>query len=127
MVKIFSLLFLIFLLICLPAQAQSDPRPNDSIEVALTFGDLTAAPFPNLTPAPAWTVGMERDFNVLDVTTGVMNVCTARVFQITDNIVFWLDNREQVFISEEITGSISGTIWVEYTTPSGPISASIYF
>ena len=103
MVKFFSLLFLIFLLICLPVQAQSDPRPNDSVEVALTFGDLAAAPFPNLTPAPAWTVGMERNFNVLDVTTGVMNVCTARVFQITDNIVFWLDTREQIFISEEIT------------------------
>lgn len=103
MVKIFSLLFLIFLLICSPAQAQSDPRPNDSVEVALTFGDLAAAPFPNLTPAPNWMVGMERNFNVLDVTTGVMNVCTARVFQITDNIVFWLDTREQVFISEEIT------------------------
>ena len=103
MVKIFSFLFLIFLLICLPAQAQSDPRPNDSIEVALTFGDLAAAPFSNLTPAPVWMIGMERDFNVLDVTNGIMNVCTARVFQITDNIVFWLDNREQVFISEEIT------------------------
>lgn len=103
MVKIFSLLFLIFLLICLPVQAQSDPRPNDSVEIALTFGDLAAAPFPNLTPAPVWAIGMERDFNVLDVTTGVMNICTARVFQITDNIVFWIDTREQVFISEEIT------------------------
>ena len=101
--KIFSLLFLIFLLICLPVQAQSDPLPNDSIEVALTFGDLSAAPFPNLTPAPDWKTGMERDFNVLDVTTGVMNLCTARIFQITDNIVFWLDTGDQVFISEEIT------------------------
>ncbi len=80
----------------------SDPRPNDSVEVALTFGDLSAAPFPDLSPAPVWEIGMEREFNVLDVTTGIMNVCTARVFQITDNIVFWLDIRSQVMISDDL-------------------------
>ncbi len=87
----------------MPALAFSDPRPNDSIETALTFGDISTAPFPNLTPPPDWKIGMEREFNVLDVTTGIMNICTARIFQITDNIVFWLDAREQVMPSDEIS------------------------
>ena len=98
-----TLLFLLCLFHPLPAAAGNDPRPNDSIEVALTFGDLSAVPFPNLTPAPVWQTGLEREFNVLDVTTGIMNVCTARVFQITDNIVFWLDTRSQDMIPGDIT------------------------
>ena len=105
--SLLSLLLLILSILSPIPVLASDPRPNDSVEVALAFGDLSAAPFPDLTPAPVWEIGMEREFNVLDVTTGIMNVCTARVFQITDNIVFWLDTRSQVMISEDLRTQLS--------------------
>ncbi|MBQ6519754.1 MAG: immune inhibitor A [Anaerolineaceae bacterium] len=84
------------------AAAGSVPRPNDSTAVAEVFGDPDR-PLPlNLTPPPDWQTGMERDFNVLDVTSGVMNRCTARIFLISENIVFWCDIREDLTVSAEI-------------------------
>ncbi len=84
-------LFVSVLSSALPVRADREPLPNNSTDTALFFGDIAAPLAPNLTPPPQWESGMRRDFNVLDIAAGVMERCSARVFLVTENIVFWCD------------------------------------
>ncbi|MBQ6509780.1 MAG: immune inhibitor A [Flexilinea sp.] len=98
--------YLLFLLIFLrpvhSAAAFSDPLPMDSGVTARFFGDLDRDLPPLMTEPPLWESGMERDFSVLDVSTGTMTGCTARIFLITDSIVFWIDTAFQGEIPDSV-------------------------
>lgn len=105
---IFSLC--LFLLIlpgkCIPAAGFSEPRFNDAADTALTFGDIQNPPVPNLTPPPRWEIGMVKEFNVLNVSTGIMQNITAHIFLITGNSVYWIDDQEQVMVPDEVTARL---------------------
>ena len=100
----------IFLLLLLaisdPAAGISEPRPNDAVYTAITFGDIQAPPAPNLTPPPLWETGMEHKFNVLNVSTGVMQEITARIFLITGSSIFWIDDQEQMTVPDAVTARL---------------------
>ena len=105
-----SLYFFLFLLIILrPVQrtdAFSDPLPNESTVTARFFGDIDQDLSQSDAAPPLWKTGMERDFSVLDVSSGTMTGCTARVFLITENIVFWVDKAFQEEIPEAVIGQL---------------------
>ena len=104
--RIFLLFFLIFLRHPEGAAAFSDPLPNDSMITARFFGDLSQD-LPPLTAAPPdWAAGMERDFSVLDVSSGTMSGCTGHIFLVTDNIVFWADEAYREEIPETVMESL---------------------
>ena len=81
--------------------ADKDPRPNDSMTDVL-MGNISAVPAPNLTPPPVWEIGMTHLFRVMNIANGELQFCSARVFFITDNIVFWLDEKETQPVPEQI-------------------------
>ena len=70
------------------------------------FGDTDGKLPPNLTPPPDWALGKEHNFLVLNITSGTMKTCTARIFLITDHIVFWLDTDESPYLSENLIGTL---------------------
>ena len=72
-------------------RAETEPRPSDSIANALLFGDIDAPPAVNLTPPPEWQPGMRRTFSVLDIASGTLQKCEARIFLVMDNMVFWCE------------------------------------
>lgn len=112
MSRMYFRLYLLFLLIFFrPAQktaAFSDPLPNESTVTARFFGDLSADLPPLTAIPPQWVSEMERDFSVLDVSTGTMTACTARIFLVTENIVFWVDTAFPNVIPDAIIESLRG-------------------
>ncbi len=96
------LCFQLLFLHAAPAAAVDEPRPNDSMETAVLFGDISAQMPPNLTPPPEWEPGMTHLFRILTITSGELHSCTARVFLVTENIVFWLDQSEPQPVPEQI-------------------------
>lgn len=101
----YRLFLLILLLFSLPVRfepACSDPLPNESSVTARFFGDIDED-LPALTAEPpVWETGMRRDFSVLDVSSGTMTGCPARIFLVTDNIVFWIDEAYPGEVPENI-------------------------
>ncbi len=98
----FFLALLMLVLLAAPAAADPEPLPNDSVTAALFFGDIEKALPADLTPPPAWEPGIEKDFSVLNVETGSVSRCRARVFMVTDNMVFWLDSEDDAGIPESV-------------------------
>ncbi len=85
--------FLCVLLITGAVSAGSEPRPSESVSNALFFGDINAPLPPDLTPPPDWEAGMVRNFFVLNIPDGQIVNCSARLMLVTENIVFWCDER----------------------------------
>lgn len=100
------LLILVLLLAARTAAADREPLPNDSITTALFFGDIKEPLSAERTPE-LWAVGDEKEFSVLDVGTGAYSKCTAKVFLVTENMVFWLDPDDLENIPESITARLS--------------------
>lgn len=98
------LLGLIFL--PLRTEAQSEPLPNESSLTALFFGDIREPLQQEQSIPPDWQAGMLWDFSVLDIASGVMTGCTARIFLITDNAVFWCDTAYSEEIPETIISGL---------------------
>ncbi len=97
-----ALWILLCLLHTIPVSASKEPRANDKMETAIFFGDIPAQIPPNLTPPPEWVPGMTQLFHILNITSGELYSCTARIFFITENIVFWLDENETQIVPESI-------------------------
>ncbi len=100
----FMFITVLVLLCAVPMQkvsAANDPKPNDSM-TAVLLGNIPAVPAPNLTPPPDWEIGMTHLFRVMNVASGELQFCSARIFLITDNIVFWLDEKETQPVPEPI-------------------------
>ena len=103
--------FLTIILVLLaagPVYCEKDPRPNESVSVAEFFGDLTGKSVTAPAAVPAWSVGDERVFHVLDIAAGSMTDCIARVFLGTDHIVFWYDTEEVQEIPDHLVTGLSG-------------------
>ena len=94
------LLLCLILLLTLPIAAENDPLPNNSVDVAVFFGDISEEPSFIQKLQPAWEVGDERNFQVLDIAAGQLSDCLGRIILITDNIVFWYDTSENLQFSD---------------------------
>lgn len=99
---LFLLFFVLFLLQIHSAAAGSDPLPNDSAVTARFFGDIDHDLPPLTAVPPLWKTGMQKEFRVLDVSSGTMTGCSARIFLITENIVFWIDEAYPEEVPEDI-------------------------
>ena len=102
---IFLLLLCMIPAVFCPA-AGSDGLPNESSSTALFFGEISEELPPNQTLPPDWQEGMLRKFSVLDIASGVMTGCTARVFLVTENAVFWCDQAYSEAVSENVINGL---------------------
>ncbi len=103
------------------AAADREPLPNDSTAAALFFGDIEKELPVDLTPPPLWGIGDEKEFKVLNAGSGVVNRCTARIFLVTENIVFWSDTDNRSVIPDTVVQRLR-----EFETDTLPILRSVF-
>lgn len=84
----------------------SEPLPNDSENIAQLFGMSSSLSAETDIAVPVWSVSDERTFHVLNISEGIIKDCTAKVFLITDSIVFWLDSDETIQIPAYMTDAL---------------------